>query len=57
MYLEPRRTTAVRLPASLHARLRREADLRLVSANLLVERALTEFLDQLPPVVGMEERA
>lgn len=48
-YLEPRRATAVRLPVSLHARLRAEADARLVSANLLVERAITEFLDRLPP--------
>jgi predicted HicB family RNase H-like nuclease len=49
-YLEVRRTTAVRLPVSLHDRLRTEADLRLVSANLLIERAISEFLDRLPPV-------
>lgn len=56
-YLEPRRTTAVRLPASLHARLRAEADARLLSANLLIERAVTEFLDRLPPVqTGTEPR-
>lgn len=48
-YLEPRRTTAVRLPVSLHERLRVEADLRLVSANLLIERAISEFLERLPP--------
>ncbi len=48
-YLEPRRATAVRLPVSLHERLRSEADLRLVSANLLIERAISEFLDRLPP--------
>ena len=46
-YLEPRRVTAVRLPVSLHERLRSEADLRLVSANLLIERAISEFLDRL----------
>jgi len=39
----------VRLPVALHARLRAEADARLVSANLLVERAITELLDRLPP--------
>jgi len=48
-YLEPRRATALRLPVALHARLRAEADARLVSANLLVERAITELLDRLPP--------
>lgn len=37
------------MPVTLHARLRAEADARLVSANLLVERAITEFLDRLPP--------
>jgi hypothetical protein len=55
-YFEPRRATAVRLPVSLYERLRGEADLRLVSANFLVERAVSEFLDRLPPVeVGVEE--
>ncbi|MHB8247065.1 MAG: hypothetical protein ACYDGN_17315 [Acidimicrobiales bacterium] len=54
-YLEPRRATAVRLPVSLHERLRSEADVRLVSANLLIERAISEFLDRLPPAeVGAE---
>ncbi len=50
IYREPRRATAVRLPVSLHERLRSEAGLRLVSANLLIELAVSEFLDRLPPV-------
>lgn len=48
-YDEPRRATAVRLPVSLHERLRAEADRRLVSANLLFEHAVRDFLDRLPP--------
>ncbi len=40
------------MPVTLHARLRAEADARLVSANLLVERAITEFLDRPPPADG-----
>jgi hypothetical protein len=47
-YEEPRLATAVRLPASLHLRLRAEARDRQVSANLLVEWAITDFLDRLP---------
>jgi predicted HicB family RNase H-like nuclease len=47
---EPRVTTAVRLPASLHDRLHREAVQRDVSANLLVTRAIEAYLDHLPPV-------
>ncbi len=48
VYVEPRVSTAVRLPSSLHQRLRREARARQVSANLLVERALQDYLDHLP---------
>ncbi|MFN0092299.1 MAG: hypothetical protein ACKVWR_18855 [Acidimicrobiales bacterium] len=40
--------TAVRLPASVHRRLHDAASDRDVSANLLVTRAVTEFLDRLP---------
>ena len=49
-YEEPRLATAIRLPASLHLRLRSEARARQVSANLLVEQAVTDFLDHLPSV-------
>ncbi len=52
-HVEPRWATAFRLPVSLHERLRNEADLRLVSENLLVERAISDFLDRLPPA-GVE---
>jgi len=47
---EPRVTTAVRLPESLHDRLRDCALERDVSVNLLVTRAVEAYLDQLPPV-------
>jgi predicted HicB family RNase H-like nuclease len=47
---EGRRATAVRLPPELHERLRDAALARQVSANLLVEIAIAEYLDRLPPV-------
>lgn len=49
LYEEPRVATAVRLPLDLHERLRAEAMKRQVSANLLVERAISVYLDRLPP--------
>ena len=45
---EPRIATAVRLPESVHRRLHEAANDRDVSANLLVTRAVTEYLDRLP---------
>jgi hypothetical protein len=47
-YEEPRIATAVRLPESVHRRLHEAASSRDISANLLITRAVTEFLDQLP---------
>jgi predicted transcriptional regulator len=47
---EQRVPTAIRLPASLHERLKVEADARQVSANLLVTHAVAEYLDRLTPV-------
>ena len=49
-YTEDRVATAVRLPESVHRRLHQVALDREVSANLLVTRALTEYLDRLAPV-------
>lgn len=46
---ESRITTAVRLPESLHERLKAAALDRDVSVNLIVTRALSEFLDDLVP--------
>jgi predicted transcriptional regulator len=46
---EPRVSTQVRLPESLYDRLKSAAQDRDVSANLIVTRALTEFLDHLTP--------
>ena len=43
-------TTAVRLPESLHTRLHETADERDVSVNLIVTKAVTEFLERLAPV-------
>lgn len=45
---ERRVTTAVRLPESIHRRLQVAADERDVSANLLVTKAVDEYLDRLP---------
>lgn len=44
---EKRVSTAIRIPESLHDRLREAADERDVSVNLLATRALSEFLDSL----------
>lgn len=49
-YAEQRVPTAVRLPISIYRRLHKAAADRDVSANLLVTRALTEYLDRLPSV-------
>lgn len=48
-YTEERVATAVRLPTSLHRRLHDVALDRDVSVNLLVTRAVTDFLDRLSP--------
>lgn len=45
---ERRIATAVRLPESIHQRLHLTARQRDVSANLLITRAVTEFLNRLP---------
>lgn len=41
---------AVRLSPELHCRLIEAADSRVVGVNLLVTRAITEYLDRLVPV-------
>jgi predicted transcriptional regulator len=45
---EKRIATAVRLPESTHRRLRSAARERDVSANLLVTRAVEDYLERLP---------
>lgn len=45
---ERRIATAVRLPESLHRRLQLAARDRDVSANLLITRAVDEYLERLP---------
>jgi hypothetical protein len=47
---EERVTTAVRVPKTLHDRVRAAASERQVGVNLLVVRALEEYLDRLVPV-------
>jgi hypothetical protein len=47
---EPRVATAVRLPESVHRRLHDAATDRDVSANLLVSREISEYLDRPAPV-------
>jgi predicted transcriptional regulator len=49
-YHEPRVPTAIRLPEPVHRRLHEAARARTVSANLLVTRAVEEYLDRLPSV-------
>jgi predicted HicB family RNase H-like nuclease len=49
VYDERRVTTAIRLPESLHDRLRAEADARQVSVNYLVTHALADYLARLVP--------
>lgn len=43
-------TTAIRLPEPLHERLTTEAERREVSANLLVTRAVENYLNHLVPI-------
>lgn len=45
---EKRIATAVRLPESVHRRLHEAATDRDVSVNLLVTRAVCDYLDKLP---------
>jgi len=47
---EERITTAFRLPPDLHRQLRAAADERQVAANLLVVKALEDYLPRLPPI-------
>lgn len=50
IYREPRVATAVRLPETLHRRLHDAAADREVSANLLIVRAVSDYLDHLAPL-------
>ena len=43
-------TKAVRLEPNLDARLKAEARIRNVSANLLINRAVADYLDRLVPL-------
>ncbi|MDP9386666.1 MAG: hypothetical protein M3Q48_01750 [Actinomycetota bacterium] len=53
-YDEPRVATAIRLPVSLREELQAAATERDVSVNLLVTRAVLDYLERLPPV-GLDE--
>lgn len=48
IYEEPRVATAIRLPTSLRNKLRATAAERDVSVNLLVTRAVLDYLERLP---------
>ena len=48
IYAEERIATAIRLPASLRDELRAAAVERDVSVNLLVTRAVSDYLSRLP---------
>lgn len=49
-YSPDRVATAVRLPQSVHQQLHQVANERAVSANLLITRAVVEYLERLPDV-------
>ena len=55
-YHEPRVATAVRLSVSLRSELRAAALERGISVNLLVTRAVSEYLRRLPPPEGQRPR-
>ncbi len=46
-------STQVRLPESLHQRLHDEAGQRDVSVNLLVTRAVSDYLARLPDIAAV----
>lgn len=50
-------STAIRLPADLHAELQRCAEERDVSVNFLVTRAVHHYLQQLPPADPLQAAA
>jgi predicted HicB family RNase H-like nuclease len=50
VHTEDRVTTAVRVPKTLHERVRAAADERQVGFNLIVVRALEDYLERLVPV-------
>ena len=52
---EKRVATAVRLPESLHHQLQDQAELRDVSVNFLVVRAMTKYLQNPPDPLALEE--
>ena len=47
---EDRVTTAVRVPRALHDRVRAAADERQVAYNLIVVKALEDYIERLVPV-------
>jgi predicted HicB family RNase H-like nuclease len=47
-------TTAVRIPRELHDRLRQAADDRQVSVNLLLVKALEDYLGRLIPLEELQ---
>lgn len=55
MKTEKRVATAVRFPESLHHQLQDQADLRDVSVNFLVVRAVTKYLQNPPNPLALEE--
>jgi hypothetical protein len=54
---EKRVATAVRLPQSLHRELQQQAELRDVSVNFLVVRAVQQYLQQAPDPLALENSA
>jgi predicted transcriptional regulator len=55
VYDEERVATAMRLPATLHQELQSAAEERDVSVNLLVIRAIRQYLEALLPIDRLTE--
>lgn len=52
---EKRIATAVRIPESIHHQLQDQAELRDVSVNFLVVRAVTQYLQNAPDPLALED--
>jgi predicted HicB family RNase H-like nuclease len=57
VYDERRVTTAIRIPESLHDKLRGAAEERDVSVNLLVVKAIDDYLERLVPAAEVVRAA
>ena len=52
---DTRIATAIRVPKELHMELQKQAEVRDVSVNFLIVRAINDFLDRLPSPEQLQE--